>query len=400
MEDDIRIAVCRLLAGFYPQIGGISNHSYKLSKCLAQRNIPLSVLSCSYKGYPKFEQVDGFEIHRMPVLARSVRIISTACYSFMGLLWLIRHQSKYNILQCHSLFSSTTLGIVAKKLTKGKKLVVTIHMADKFSEVEGLKQKRFPNMRIKMLSVVDHFVTVNSYVQEELKSIGIPQSKICHIPNGVIIPDEASYDPAVKQKYRSILGLNYKKIVVYVGRLSSEKNLDTLLYAWKQIHNDNSDAHLLILGTGGGFRNVEAETRQLADDLMLNDSVHFIGHVDNVTSYLLAADIFALISSSEGMSNALLEAMASGIGIIASNIPGNAYLIYNERDGLLVEPRDTDRTAKVLNRLLKDHTLAEGLGKSVRQKAILEYSIDSVADRYIEVYKRIFYSNETKKKQL
>jgi len=389
MKVDKRIAICRILTNFYPGIGGISNHSYKLSRCLAQHNIPVSVLAHSFKGYPKFERIDGFEIHRMPVLSGSVKIIETACYSFMGLLWLIRNQSKYKILQCHSLFSSTLLGVLAKKLTRNKKLVVTVHMADKFSEAEGLKRKRFSNMRIKMLSAVDRFATVNPYAQDELKRIGISENKICHIPNGVIIPDEASYDQSVKQKYRDMLGLDYKKIVLFAGRLSSEKNLDVLLNAWKQVIQNNPGAHLLILGEGGGFRNVEAEIRQLAEDLRLNESVRFMGHVSDVTPYLLSGDIFVLISSSEGMSNALLEAMSVGIGIVASDVPGNAYLINNEKNGLLVKPGDVNNTAKAIIKLLENPKLNEDLGKSVRYKAIHEYSIESVADRYIDLYSKI-----------
>lgn len=389
MNSSRNIAVCRLLRGFYPEIGGIANHSHELSKCLAQHGVPLSVVCNSYNGCPRFEQVDGFEIHRMPLSKGPVNSISRASYHSMGLLWLIRNQSKYNILQCHSLFSGTLLGISAKKLAKNKKLVVTVHMADKFSEVDGLKKKPLAHIRLGLLSEVDHFATVNPFVPEELRSIGIPEEKISHIPNGVIIPDEASYNPSVKQKYRKLLGLDAEKIVVSVGRLSAEKNLDILLHAWKRISVEEPMAHLLILGSGGDFRNVEAEIRQLSVDLKLNESVHFMGHVDDVLSYLLAADVFVLISSSEGMSNALLEAMAAGIGIITSDVPGNAHLISNEKTGLLVRPNQVAETVTALNRFLKEPRLCESFGKAVRQKAMDEYSINSVAERYIELYRRV-----------
>jgi glycosyltransferase involved in cell wall biosynthesis len=158
------------------------------------------------------------------------------------------------------------------------------------------------------------------------------------------------------------------------------------LHAWKQTTQKHPNAHLLILGEGGAFRNVEDEVRQLAIDLHLSDTVHFLGRINDVNPYLLAGDIFVLPSSSEGMSNALLEAMAAGLGIVASNIPGNAQLIADGINGLLVPPGDVSSLSLALNCLLTDSALTAKLGKAAKQSAIENFSIDSVADRYINLY--------------
>lgn len=380
-----------LVPRFYPELGGVQRLAHNLAKYMAQQDIPVSVLARKCSGSPSFEQMDGFEVHRMPLIAESVYTVSTISYLSMSLLWLVKYQSKYNILHCHGLFSDTMLGILAKKLTKNKKVVVTVHTSDKFSEVEALKRKPFANKRINSLSEVDGFVAINPAIQNELTSIGIEQERITYIPNGVSIPIDSSYDISVKKKYRNLLGLDYKKIALFVGRLSAEKNLDVLLHAWKQIQIDVPDAHLLILGSGGKFRNVETEIRQLAKDLQLNETVHFMGYIDDVTTYLLAGDIFVLLSSTEGMSVALLEAMSAGLGIVASNVPGNANLITDEKTGLLVKPGDVNGTVIALNKLLKNPALTADLGKAARQKAILEYSIDSVASLYIDLYRRVLF---------
>jgi len=96
-----------------------------------------------------------------------------------------------------------------------------------------------------------------------------------------------------------------------------------------------------------------------------------------------------LPSSTEGMSNALLEAMAAGSGIVASNIPGNAQLITDSINGLLVPPSDVASLSLALNRLLMDSALTAKLGKAAKQSAIENYSIDSVAERYINLYTKL-----------
>ena len=241
-------------------------------------------------------------------------------------------------------------------------------------------------MRKRLFRDVSAFVSISPEITGELRSLGIGEDRIVNIPNGVEIPAECSHEAATKQKYRALLGLNYKRIVLFVGRLSAEKNLDILLHAWKKITVKHPDAHLLIAGEGGAFRNVEFKIRRLAADLQLDGVVHFPGRVNNVYQYLLAGDIFVLPSSTEGMSNALLEAMAAGNGIIASNTPGNAQLIADGANGLLVPPGDTGSLSAAIDRLLANPALVATLGKRARRDVTLKYSIDKVTDRYIELY--------------
>ena len=101
------------------------------------------------------------------------------------------------------------------------------------------------------------------------------------------------------------------------------------------------------------------------------------------------ADLFVLPSRAEGMSNALLEAMTFGLPVVASDVPGNAHLIQHNVNGLLFESENPEALAKSLSLLLGQASLREKLGKEARRTIDARYSLDSVADQYIKLYRKL-----------
>jgi glycosyltransferase involved in cell wall biosynthesis len=108
--------------------------------------------------------------------------------------------------------------------------------------------------------------------------------------------------------------------------------------------------------------------------------------VSDVTDYLLAADLFVLPSSTEGMSNALLEAMAVGLPIVATRVPGNCELIRDEDSGLLVEPKDPQALAQAIIRLLSSPEQAARLGQAARETAASRFAIQRIGQDYLALY--------------
>jgi len=137
-----------------------------------------------------------------------------------------------------------------------------------------------------------------------------------------------------------------------------------------------------------GSRTRRAQFEALAEQL-LGDSancVEFVGQVDDPFPFLAASDIFILPSRSEGMSNALLEAMAHGLPCIATDIPGNSDIITPEKDGLLVRLDDPQDLAAAIGRLVTDQGLRERLGRGAARTVAERYSIAGTADRYVALY--------------
>ena len=127
---------------------------------------------------------------------------------------------------------------------------------------------------------------------------------------------------------------------------------------------------------------LEARTRQAG----LTDSVVFTGRVENVEDYLRAADIFVLPSTTEGMSVALLEAMAVGLPVVASRVSGTVDVIKHGENGLLFEPGDVEGLADCITSLIESPNQRAELASQARKTVEQHFSLDRAADRYVALY--------------
>ena len=138
---------------------------------------------------------------------------------------------------------------------------------------------------------------------------------------------------------------------------------------------------------GGGRR--EGEIRQAAESLDLSGLVHFLGSRRDVPDLLQAMDIFVLPSYSEGLSLALLEAMAAGLPVIVSRVGGNPEVVTDGVTGLLIPPRDAAALAGALEWLLTDPALAEKLGENARDYVKANYSLERLGREINGIYEEL-----------
>ena len=135
---------------------------------------------------------------------------------------------------------------------------------------------------------------------------------------------------------------------VFVGRLAPEKGLGALIDAWPLVRQTHPQARLILIGEGPERPLLEQRARSLGLGLGPDQAVDLPGAADDVTARLRAADLFVLPSLEEGMSIALLEAMALGIPLVASSIPGNRRLVSDFKHGRLATPGDPQSLAQVI----------------------------------------------------
>jgi glycosyltransferase involved in cell wall biosynthesis len=166
--------------------------------------------------------------------------------------------------------------------------------------------------------------------------------------------------------------------VTYVGRLAPEKELESLIRGFAQTAALLPTATLVLVGDGACRSELEAQARQLAID----SQVRFVGRKSEVYEWLQASDVFVLVSSIEGFSCALAEAMGCGLPSVVSDIPGNRQLIESEVHGLTVAVRDEKAIATSLLRLLSDGPLRACMGIEARKRIVDSYSTEQVIDRY------------------
>ncbi len=381
------ISICMLGAKFYARSdmgGGLEWSARRLFEQLLASGCRVMVLTRDYDGLPRREVIDGVVVHRFRVWGSS-RGLASLSYLAQSLAWLIVHRGEYDLLHCHQSYSPATIGALGRVLLR-KPVLVKVSTADAFSERQELERLPFFGVRRLLLRRVDRFVTVNRLAGGEFAGLGIKAERITHIPNGVAMPSAAAYDELAKAAARERLGFGAGRIAVFVGRLSAEKNLSALLEAWPSVIRAYPEARLVLVGDGGTFRNVEPDLRRQVNTLRLQDRVIFTGRVTNVLDYLLASDLFVLPSITEGMSNALLEAMAAGLPAVASRVPGNEELIRDRENGLLVDAQDPAALAGAISRLFADSVEARRLGQAARQTVEERFTIERVTHAYLDLY--------------
>lgn len=201
----------------------------------------------------------------------------------------------------------------------------------------------------------------------------LPETQI--IPNGVDITrfQLAPQDNNIVQRART---------VICVSKARYEKGLDVLLQAWHIVHKHVPDAQLIIVGSGP----LQPQLQHMAEALNIAQSVEFAGLQSDIPAQLHRGLIGILPSRWEGMPNALLEAMASGLACIATRVSGSEDVIQPGINGLLVESEDYQAMAKALITLLQAPELALQYGNAAHTLIEQSYTLEHILDMYIQIY--------------
>lgn len=217
-----------------------------------------------------------------------------------------------------------------------------------------------------------------SVVEHLHAKAGIPRDRLRLIRGGI---DAGRFD-GVAAADRKSLGLPVDaRMLLWVGRLDPVKGLDVLIRALAG-HVDDSRAHVVLVGDGP----IRGQLERLATGTGVEERVHFVGRRDDVPSLLAAADVFAFPSQTEGLPNALLEAMASRCAIVTTDAAGCRDLIEDSRTGLVVPFGDAGALGGALSRLLADVEFGSRLGEAARREVEASWSIDSMFDAYDACY--------------
>ena len=228
--------------------------------------------------------------------------------------------------------------------------------------------------------VVHRYMVVSRHMVGWLKSvIGIPESRICQIYNGI---DCERFSPAPEDS-----GLQQEQFgIVTVGRLDPIKNQALLLDAFarllRTLRGQPRQVHLTLVG--GGV--LDEELRARAKRLGLEKAVSFLGSVNDVPAVLRKNHVFVLPSLNEGISNTVLEAMASGLPVIASDVGGNPELVVDGETGKLFASGDVSALCDHLASYLHDPALRRRHGRQARQRAIEHFSMESMLENYSRLY--------------
>jgi len=247
----------------------------------------------------------------------------------------------------------------------------------------SLSRPRTQQLLRVLTRLADRVTAVAEPVRSFLEgTVGLPTSKLVTIQNGVELD---RYEAAIPQD-RDKWGFNSSHVIIgCVARLSPEKGHTVLLRAFRKVISRHPRARLALIGEGE-----ERERLQhLTADLNMNDCVRFLGLRVDVPEVLATCDLFTLPSIQEGFPMVILEALAAGKAVIASEVGAIPDVIRQGNTGMLVPPGDADALAHALCLLIEDEGLRQRLGQSGREFVCETYDFERTVGRYDYLYQRV-----------
>jgi glycosyltransferase involved in cell wall biosynthesis len=252
-------------------------------------------------------------------------------------------------------------------------------------------------LRLRSLRAIDgwtarhltsHFHAITHAVKRSaVESLRIPENRITVIPRGRDSERLGLSTPSRRRAARRKLGIgDEEEVVIAVGRQEFQKGHRYLLEAVTRLRPRRSKLHVIIPGRRG---NATAALEALHGDLDLGDTVRFLGHRDDVGDLLSAADVFAFPSMYEGLGGAVVEAMALGLPIVASDLPAIREVVEEGGNALLVQRGDPAALAHAIDALLNGHERRVALGRRSRQIFEERFTLDRVVPRMVALYREL-----------
>ena len=251
------------------------------------------------------------------------------------------------------------------------------------SDPQGRNARR-NRLRRLLAPLVDRFVAVSDDLRRWLvENVKVPAGKVVRIHNGV---DTDAYAPGDSEPARTALDLpSGRPVIGTVGRLDPVKDQAALVRAFACLRTEYPDALLVIAGDGP----CRDQLRGLAASFGIASQVRFLGERYDIPAVLRAFDVFVLSSIAEGISNTILEAMAAGLPVVATRVGGNPELVEDGVNGLLVPRQDADALASAIGVYLGDANMRAIHGKSSRERAVREFSLDAMREAYADLYESL-----------
>lgn len=368
--------VLHVIERFYPLIGGAEIQALQLIKKLKAKGIEIDVLTRKVDGnLSDFGVFDGIPVYRL-----EPKGLKASKFMFAWNVYKFIKKRDYDIIHVHGIYSIFGMGCILA----GKKVIGKLT-----NSIGKHKQNKIiRTFKLSVLRKIDKIIAISNQIKLEIYKMGFDTKQIITIPNGV---DTHKFKPDSKKKFKRLLKLPKDKIIaIFCGKLIQEKGLDILLKAMISIVKDFPQLLLLVCGAGKHREgDLESDLKKTVQECSLNKNVQFVGDVFNMPDYFKAADIFIFPSRREGLPNALLEAISSGLPTIASNIGGNIDIIKDNYNGLLFESENEKELAEKIVVLVKDKKMQRKFSKHARTTAVKNFSLDIVCEDYFKLYKSL-----------
>ena len=380
---EMRIAM--ITRRFWPLVGGAEVVMANLATEFQRLGVKPTLLTAQWDTtWPKHFKHRDVEVQRLPNPDR--RGWGTFMYMDALSQWLRKNRDLYDIVFVSMLKHSAYSAVTACRKQR-QSVVLRVEGGGDTGDCNWHNTARFGSRIRRRCKLADAVIAPSQATHDELVDAQFPLNKIHHIPNGVALGTQPRTTEAIvsarqtlAQNHRDFTSHPDHKVSVYTGRLTRNKGLFELLDAWKLVVNQSPPSQLWLIGEGPDRETLYNRIRELE----LTGHVLMPGAFDDVADLLQAANTFILPSYMEGLSLALLEAMASNVHVIASDITANRQLIESGVHGRLVPVKQATPLAEaILTAHASDNSeMVAAAYQRVRQT----FSLESMARKHLQVF--------------
>mgnify|MGYP000861575471 CR=1 FL=1 len=364
--------------------GGAQKMMAQLAQALAERQHEITVISLGSSNTPLAEDLRAHHIRVVefsaPHLFDPVRL---------GHLAHFLRSEKFDILHSYLTYANI-MGVLAGKLT-GVPVVASLHSA-------GIDPRFYHPIRYQietwLLRFGAHCVIANGCSIAKANQQRLGHKRIVVIPNAVTIPPSISTAERVALR-AELLPKPNRLLLISVGRLSPPKGYSDLLTAFAKVLPTHRSVFLMIVGDGS----LRSELERQVESLVLNQDVLMTGARSDIPRLLAASDLFVNASHWEGLSVAILEAMAAGLPVVATSV-GDTPRIVIPGTGLVVPPQQPAHLAEALCKLLDQPQMLPILGEAARNHITNHYNLATSVEQFLPLYAGIIQQDPVLPKEI
>lgn len=339
-------------------------------------NVANSLPSARFDVHVCCLESEGVFAKRLPSSSQVIALHKAPGFSPAVVLKLRRllGEMKPDLIHTHNLGPLIYSGLA----TRFRSFIPILHGEHSQLTEEERQPRRLRQRRI-LYRFCGRVHSVSHALHQQLLELGFPESKLTVLVNGV---DSERFAPGDRARAKADLGINPNEPVIgIVARFGPFKGHTLLIEAFEQMGANNG--RLLIVGDGGPMK---ATVHDRVAKSRCAERIHLAGFQEDPRPYYRALDLLVVPSSNEGLSNAVLEAMACATPVLASDACGNADVIEDGVDGFLGAMKNPPDVATRIQRLLGDRNLLENAGLRARQKIVANYSLARMAQNYADLY--------------
>ena len=361
---------------YHPRAAGGAERQAKLQADeLTRRGHEVTVLCPRYRG-TRSGMVGEVRVIRLPTIDR--RPFGRLTHAVSLFLWIMLSRRKIDVVHVHVGGMQADVAVLAGRLS-GVRTYVKVAAGGASGEVLRRRQRRNGLWRWTGLRGANAVQALSSEIESELEAAGVPRERIARIPNGIPLPARVDVQERRAEARNALRLPQDVEIAVYIGRFATYKGAADLLDAWRQV-GVNSTRRLIMVGT--------LDTEDAIDSIPELPHLAVRPWTDVPERYLAAADLYVHPAHADGMSNALLEAMALETPVVAAATPPTLDLLRPGVDAFCFEPRDPTDLARVLDVAFADGARRRRYAAAARAK-VEGYSISEVAKQIEQRYAQL-----------